>query len=572
MEIRKFLPLLLSGSVMFFNGGFAPSYGQPCPVQTVDFSPKTQRLCGFPASVNFEAIISVDSTPIFQDRSVSVPEFQSGFGFSFPTAVNSCYFALKISGFYSVWSNPTQLIDPVYRFHPVTGDSLNQLMPEGLTIKTPDFVLPKTYNPNHEYWFFYKADGSNITVDFKDGGRYDDNSGNMTFEWYAVPCFDTIWEIENQKLASGQQMSYVFSQPGQYPVNLIVTELHSGCSKQISGNIAVFKLPEATVAVTETCPGEANGTAEVSVLAGQSPFQYQWSGSSADSRFQQDLGAGNYAVTVVDANGCQTAAPFSIREKAPLDVQTENLPAKCFGEATGSIRVLTTAPDFSYGLDNQPFQGTPLFENLPPGKYEVKVEDANGCLFSTSIIIEEPTPVTLDLAPEFSFLKGDSVELTANAGGGLGSYVYEWSPATALSCADCPNPIARPETETTYSLTVTDKNGCRQSAQTIVKLRSLGERNIYFPTAFSPNDDGINDIFTIYAGTDVTKIKAFKVFDRWGSLLFDNDSLMPNLDEDGWDGGWRGKKMPVGIYTWFAEVEWLDGEAVMYEGEVLLVR
>ncbi|TAK42577.1 MAG: hypothetical protein EPO28_07140 [Saprospiraceae bacterium] len=97
-------------------------------------------------------------------------------------------------------------------------------------------------------------------------------------------------------------------------------------------------------------------------------------------------------------------------------------------------------------------------------------------------------------------------------------------------------------------------------------------RQVYFPNAFSPNDDGINDVFLPFDGGDVAVVHYFRVFDRWGGEVFEATDFRPNNFAAGWDGRARGKRANPGVYVWLAEVEFRDGMVEMREGDVTVVR
>ena len=97
-------------------------------------------------------------------------------------------------------------------------------------------------------------------------------------------------------------------------------------------------------------------------------------------------------------------------------------------------------------------------------------------------------------------------------------------------------------------------------------------RDIYVPNAFSPNGDNNNDLFMIYGGKEVAKIRSFLVFSRWGETVFQYYLFPPNEPPYGWDGKYRGEPMNSAVFTWFAEVEFVDGVVELFEGSVTLKR
>ena len=95
---------------------------------------------------------------------------------------------------------------------------------------------------------------------------------------------------------------------------------------------------------------------------------------------------------------------------------------------------------------------------------------------------------------------------------------------------------------------------------------------VYVPNIFSPNGDGVNDIVTVFSGSEVAIIKDFKIFSRWGELMFEQKEFSPNDYTYGWDGYINGQRANVGEYVWYAEVELSDGEIRMLKGDLALVQ
>ncbi len=98
------------------------------------------------------------------------------------------------------------------------------------------------------------------------------------------------------------------------------------------------------------------------------------------------------------------------------------------------------------------------------------------------------------------------------------------------------------------------------------------DRPVYIPNAFSPNDDGINDLLTVFGGKNAVKVHSFLVFNRWGETVFEHYNFSPNDPSIGWDGRHRGQFLNPGVFTWIAEIEFLDGSVELYEGAVNLIR
>lgn len=151
------------------------------------------------------------------------------------------------------------------------------------------------------------------------------------------------------------------------------------------------------------------------------------------------------------------------------------------------------------------------------------------------------------------------------------SAIYVWEPADSLSCVDCPNPMANPSSSTTYRLTVDDGLGCTSSDTIRIEIE-LGKK-VLMPNAFSPNNDGMNDVFSVITDSSVKNVLDFRVYNRWGQLLYEQQNFNPKNEEElGWDGTYQGELAMMGVYVYSVRVEYLDNETEQFKGNVTLIR
>lgn len=120
-------------------------------------------------------------------------------------------------------------------------------------------------------------------------------------------------------------------------------------------------------------------------------------------------------------------------------------------------------------------------------------------------------------------------------------------------------------------LTATSDLGCVATDSALVQVEKV--HLVAFPTAFTPNGDRRNDFFSIIASQpNVLMVKRFSVYDRWGNAVFVNTNFRADTPLSGWDGKEGGVALPQGVYTYFAEILFLDGVVITYKGAILLVR
>lgn len=106
----------------------------------------------------------------------------------------------------------------------------------------------------------------------------------------------------------------------------------------------------------------------------------------------------------------------------------------------------------------------------------------------------------------------------------------------------------------------------------LTKYVVVEECNVYIPNAFSPNNDGINDFFTLYGSPTLEKIEFLRIFDRWGNMVFENTDFDDNVEEQGWDGWFDGKPANSDVYVYYAEVRFIGGIIKTYKGDVTLLQ
>ena len=323
--------------------------------------------------------------------------------------------------------------------------------------------------------------------------------------------------------------------------------------------------------INVSCFGESDASVTVIASGGVGGYSYNWNTGSTSETISQ-LPAGNYAVTVLDANNCEIQSAITITEPNPLFIDLgEVIDVICNGEATGSITVIGsggTTP-YEYTLDGATFQSSNTFDNLLAGTYEISVVDAMGCSVSLEATITEPPPLVVNAGPDQLIDLGFSTDITATVS--EFPVTFEWMPADFLSCMDCIDPeVIMPPNTITYTITVTNPDGC--TATDDITITVIKNRPIYIPNAFSPNDDGINDAFTLYGGPAAREIVDIKIFNRWGGLVFERQNIALNDEALGWDGLFKGQPVNPGVFTFFAEVQFIDEEIVLLEGDVTVVR
>lgn len=323
--------------------------------------------------------------------------------------------------------------------------------------------------------------------------------------------------------------------------------------------------------VPPSCNGTPDGSLSLSASGGTSPLQLLWSNGQTGPTIN-GLAAGTYTVTVTDAQGCTGAFDISLTEAEDLILDILANDPSCPGKTDGRLEALVSGglSPYKLSLDGSPFRESLVFERLAPGKHIITLRDQLGCTREDTIELLAALPFTIDAGPDVSIESGGSIQLSVSHDAPQEpNYFWNAPYGGTLSCETCPTPIAHPLFSVTYLVEATDLRGCRASDAITVFVQT--DRTILVPTAFSPNGDGENDLLLVH-GSEGIQILEFRVYDRWGELLYQDRDFPINETSRGWNGSFRGKEMGPGVYIWNLEAEFPDGLRLPFQGQTTLIR
>lgn len=321
------------------------------------------------------------------------------------------------------------------------------------------------------------------------------------------------------------------------------------------------------------CFSNSGGNISAQVRGGTTPYQYLWS-TQDTSTFIDNLLAGNYTLTVTDANNCQLEKSASVNQPEVFETIISTKMPSCEGDRNGaiSIEVEGGSPPYEYSLDNNDFQISNAFLGLLADSYTIYIRDKNGCTLFERVELEDPAPLSILASPQNARIRiGESLQLQADHTNGIGEVQYFWKAPYegTLSCNQCPDPISTPQYTITYELIGTDENGCTGNDFLMVNVEKPKE--ILVPTGFTPNDDGLNDVLIVHGDAE-TLIRSFQVFDRWGSLIFESANFPANDQTGAWNGRYNNQEAGNGVYLWIVEAEFTDGSTEVFKGQTSLIR
>ena len=402
--------------------------------------------------------------------------------------------------------------------------------------------------------------------------------GDLTVEiLIGLAPFEYVWEGTNTTLnGSGTVIGNPAILSGIPPDNYTVSITSaSGIVAVQSAEILQAVPPNIHTEVISQldCSDAPIGSAMVSISGNYPPYYVQWSTGETSTTIE-NLNAGVYGVTISDAYDCIVTDEIVLNEIPPVFLSTTIHDIDCLGQMEGLIIAESsggTAP-FVYSFNGADFLPENTFSGLSEGNYEIIVQDANGCEDSKTVVINAPTPLIVDLGDDLYIERCESVTISALVNVSPSSLqIVEWAGMDSMVCANCLQQLVAPIGTTTYAIQIMDDNGC--TAEDSLTVFVDGDKSVYIPNAFSPNDDGINDEFYPFAKPcTVEEIRSFLVFDRWGNMVFENYHFQPSDPAAGWQGRHSGEIMDAGVFAWFAIVVYLDGEEAFFEGDVSLIR
>ena len=351
---------------------------------------------------------------------------------------------------------------------------------------------------------------------------------------------------------------------GNYSV--VVNDLNS-CTATLA---VIISEPAVLTAVemhsNASCLGYTDGVILITVSGGTSPYGYLWDDGTVNLN-RNNLGAGTYTITVTDNNSCTVSTLALVTEPAGMALSSSfNNPTCETNNFDGSILLNVTGGSLPYHFDwsNGSVQSNLL--SVAPGNYSVTVSDANNCTIGSTFSLAYIYDFTVQATPMATINIGESTTLGYTLTGNAGNYVSVWSPASTLSCADCVAPISAPNVTTLYQIEIRNDAGC--IATDTVTVLVIPDYSIFVPNAFTPNNDGNNDVFRLFGNIKTIAYLDIQIFNRIGEKVFDSQD-----HNFGWDGTYKGVLQNPSVFIWQMKLAFLDGHREeLRKGSVTLMR
>jgi hypothetical protein len=375
------------------------------------------------------------------------------------------------------------------------------------------------------------------------------------------------------------------NEPGVYQIT--VTNSLNGCTS--IGNTTVTQnvvppLADAGNGFELTCTVETDKLSASGSSSGPN-FTYAWSSpdgnilSGANEATPLVNAVGTYNLTVTNqTTGCTAVDATQVTRNTnfPSDIIFNSDPPAC-GNQLGSItfqEIKGGVGPYLYSIDGgDNFLTAAEFSKLKPGTYELVVQDINGCEYGEKLVFPVPVEPEVTLPGTIALAFGESATLTANLNIPLQEIdTIIWSPMNTLTLTNKPNVvIARPFSNTEYTVLIINKDGCEDRAKILV---GVADPDIWAPNVINPElSNGSNNVFLLFAREKtVKKINSLQIYDRWGTQVFLVKDILPNIAKSGWDGTFNGQPLNPAVFGWWAEVELENGQKLLLKGDVTIVR
>jgi gliding motility-associated-like protein len=397
--------------------------------------------------------------------------------------------------------------------------------------------------------------------------------------------------IQKWTVLSAIPNTYTADTPGSYTA--IATDDNSCVvtTNSITVNPALTVSLDISATDSNICSGANVTFSAAGVNGGPNPsFQWQINGlnTGADSTGFTTAGLSNgdlvtcsmtsNAVCPKPALAGSNGIPIKVSPNIPLFVAiSADTSSICSGETahfTATPSAGATTPNFQWRIDgvnapgaaNGPTYSSSTLANADTVTCVMTSDASCFTALSNSIPLTINASPHIDSGQSLSISRGQSVLLQPTITGDIAN--YSWSPPTGLSATSIPTPLATPPASVDYTLLITATDGCKATGSIAVKVSSP----IRIPGAFTPNGDGLNDIFYILGGPDGSRIKDFSVFSRSGQKVFQVHDVPPGDPAFGWNGNIKGSKAQTGAYAYIASISLSDGSMQVFKGTILLIR
>ncbi len=356
---------------------------------------------------------------------------------------------------------------------------------------------------------------------------------------------------------------YSYSTPGLHTVILVSS---AGCDSVATLDLSIQPSPSILMVNSPVLYCQYASTVALAATLNDPLAHLVWYNSAtggtgsltAPIPSSSSAGSINYFVSQVNGSCEGPRAMITVTVKGKPVLGPDRSVSICFGDSANLSAFYPAAGNAVSWTYNGSPAPDPVAATIA-GSYQVVVLNSSGCSDTAVINLNIQSPVVAHAGNDANVEYNIPYQLTGSGGG-----EYEWSPAAFLNDPFIVNPFATITANTSFILMVKDKIGC--IAFDTVNLRVLNGPTFYVPTAFTPNGDGLNDIFRPSA-VGISSLDYFRVYNRYGKLVYETSEI-----GKGWDGVYKGMKQNTGNFVWWVRGTDRKGQVKLLRGNVMLIR
>lgn len=379
------------------------------------------------------------------------------------------------------------------------------------------------------------------------------------------------WNVSNGATGTGPVLNHTFTQAGVYNIQLIVGTTN-GCYDTANHTITIN--PSPVVSATPSLDLCRGNTVQLNAIGAAT---WQWlplqglSCYNCPNPVASPTTTTPYVVEGKNSFGCIDTDTVIVTVIQPLQMNASPDDSICIGQSTNLLVSGAASYNWSPAIGlNSTTISNPTAAPTVTTRYRVVGYDGFNCFTDTAFItVAIGQYPTINLGPDQTLATGTLHPLSSViTNGPIRSWT--WSPNTNLSCASCPRPIAEVKKDITYTVNVTTPYGC-SAADTINIKTFCKDGQVFIPNAFTPDGDGVNDRLIVRA-SGIAMVKHFRIFNRWGDLIFERDNFRPNDPTYSWDGRVRGVVSGPEVFVYTCEVICENGTSYTYKGNVSIIK
>lgn len=391
-----------------------------------------------------------------------------------------------------------------------------------------------------------------------------------------------IWEVSGNPIQVTNDSTLTINWPDPLPANSrICVRASNGCDTTQKYCLDITPGDQVTADAGADRFIPCNGAVSVGGNSSQGPnVTYSWTQLGSNTQlsdqpfFTTDL-QGTYVISVMDTSGCVSTDSVTLQAPPPIvHLELEKL-SMCFEDII--LQVLSveggTAP-YQYSVNSGSFSDETVLSGFSEQNI-ISIKDSFHCLYDTLFTLALPEAFTVTITPsainvpEGSFV---DIEGTSSLANNEISNQYWSRGSEEILCNDCNALNAFEVLDSGYiRYTVVDNLGCAISDSIYIRY-DQADRSVFIPNAFTPNNDGVNDVFNVSGGNGIKSVQSIKIYNRWGACVYEGKNLEVNNQLQGWDGMMKGKLVENGVYVYLILIEMIDHSTQYFKGDISVVR